>query len=115
MFDALNYPCETPSAEIRGISYLATILIGGQRTRIRVPRLELPLKSIFTKKSGIIGCLATILIGGQRTPDSCSPSRVTHESIQTSHNYSSCRQCSFDPVTDKQTDRQTDRQTYLIL
>ena len=54
-------------------------------------------------KSRYIGCVATILVRHQRTPDSSSPHRITPEEHKNSHSWSPFRQCSFDPVTDKQT------------
>ena len=78
--------------------------------RIRAPRVELPLASVCSRKSACIGCLATIVVQGKRTSDSSSPHRFTPDSTNTSHSLYPVRQCSFDPVTD----RQTNRQTYLI-
>jgi hypothetical protein len=40
---------------------------------------------------------------GERTSDSSSPHRVTSKSIESYHSLSPCRQCSSDPMTDKQT------------
>ena len=46
---------------------------------------------------------------GEWTSDSNSPHPVTSNSIDACHSLYPCRQCSFDPVTDKQTDKQTNK------
>jgi hypothetical protein len=44
---------------------------------------------------------------GEWTSDSNSPHRVTYRNIESCQYLSPFRQCSFDPVTNRQTDRQT--------
>ena len=93
------------------IGCLATSVIQQKRTLdSSSSRLKTPWNPISVK-SRCIGCLATIVVRGKRTSDSSSPHRFTPDSINTSHNSCRGRQCSFDPVTDRQTDKQTDKQT----
>jgi hypothetical protein len=75
--------------------------------RIRVPRTEKPPESLFPANSISIGSSSTNGFRGKRTSDSSSPHRTTPRTNVTPRNEYPCRQCSFDPVTDKQTNKQT--------
>ena len=91
------------------IGCLATILVRGKRTPDSSSQPLKTPENPISMTSRYIGCLATILVQGKRTPDSSSPHRITPETIETYHSYHPSRQCSFDPVTDRQTDKQTDK------
>ena len=107
----INFALDCSQSQTRFLDHESCLNVFGPR--IRVPRVEIVQKSLFRPRLIFIGSQWTNGVSRCIGPGFVFSTSDYPRTIVTPHTWYACRQCSFDPVTDKHTHNHLFRKTLL--